>query len=713
LAAHLNDSKQKNLPPFEAITGFRYYKVSEGWALADTVGMGQLDLPDHQISCPMERFDLNELGSFPLNTALYMLRTGAKFETGHTADGPGGQPWRVEVRESAFAPPPRKVLHWQEGDGDPEPEILLPQDGKPEKAAEASPPEDDPADDPMRALRADLQGWYTRRGMMRERATKWLKSEAFRDFYDKVHPDGKQWSQYQSLADNGEILFAMVIIANSALSNHPSQPVPALLVAPDVQDPDQLLVTGMLAIALGELYSSGDGAKERPKTARLLKDDRHKLWRRRRLPPDEVSGFDATLLDILLTKAFMPPGEIAFVPVLAAPGESGPQVLVPWHIATGQALPASVPPPLPRRAAMPPPMRVAPAIVRPPQRKSGIVKWLVVLAVMFFGFLCFRVVQMVVLLSASQPKEITPVVKTLQEERANHQTVWRPTTFQPDGPADSPPGNVFQLVHYSSPAGSLAAYVTPDPQDGKRHPVMVWAHGGFGGIGASFWGPAEKDNDQTAGAFREAGIVLCTPSWRGENDNPGRFELFYGEVDDMLAAVDYVKTLSYVDPDRVYIGGHSTGGTLTLLCSVASDKFRAAFSFGGMPDGVRILARGKGYGNTPYDPAVVRESALRSPIRYTRHIKRPTFYFEGKNSAYNRDAREMQRIAQGSHVPFQAFELPGDHFDNLHAVTGVLAQKILADTGTECTIKISLAEMLAARRKVLGEDLPTQRAQTR
>src|SRR5207245_2570499 len=50
------------------------------------------------------------------------------------------------------------------------------------------------------------------------------------------------------------------------------------------------------------------------------------------------------------------------------------------------------------------------------------------------------------------------------------------------GPAPVPPAEIFQLVKYRSPVGPLVAYLTPPPADQRRHPAVIWAHGGFGGI---------------------------------------------------------------------------------------------------------------------------------------------------------------------------------------------------------------------------------------
>jgi dipeptidyl aminopeptidase/acylaminoacyl peptidase len=280
--------------------------------------------------------------------------------------------------------------------------------------------------------------------------------------------------------------------------------------------------------------------------------------------------------------------------------------------------------------------------------------------------------------------------------RQGFQTRLIANSFAPAGPADTPPPGVFRLVRYPSSAGKLVAYVTPDPRDGRQHPAVLWAHGGFGGIGDFLWKPAPVANDQSARAFREAGLVLMCPSWRGENDNPGRFELFFGEVDDLLAARDYLAALPYVDPDRIYLAGHSTGGTLTLLAAVSTDKFRAAFSFGGAPDLETVLEDGKGYGNTPFDYRSPKESRLRSAIHFVKAIRRPTFYLEGGDSAYIGDATRMLQTARKAGVPFRAFPVDGaNHFNILDPLTRLLARKITQDSGPACNVRLTDDEVQA------------------
>jgi dipeptidyl aminopeptidase/acylaminoacyl peptidase len=195
---------------------------------------------------------------------------------------------------------------------------------------------------------------------------------------------------------------------------------------------------------------------------------------------------------------------------------------------------------------------------------------------------------------------------------------------QADEPVEPPPPELFGVVKYKSPVGEMAAYLTPDPKDGKKRAAIVWITGGDCSTIGDVWSDAPAKNDQTASAFRKAGMVMMFPSMRGGNQNPGVREGFLGEVDDVIAATEFLKEQPHVDPDRVYLGGHSTGGTLALLVAASTDQYRAVFAFG--PVGSPL-----GYGGAYVycDPKDAREMELRSPERWVNTIERPTFVFEG------------------------------------------------------------------------------------
>lgn len=298
---------------------------------------------------------------------------------------------------------------------------------------------------------------------------------------------------------------------------------------------------------------------------------------------------------------------------------------------------------------------------------------------------------------AETPARQASPVQDLLNARAGFQTKIIPNSYKTDGPAEPPKPGAYKLVRYPSPTGRLAAYLTPDPGDGKKHPALIWAHGGFGGLGTG--GAAEP--------ARAAGFVVLCPSWRGENDNPGQFELFYGEVEDAVAAVEYVSQLLYVDPARVYMAGHSTGGTMTLLTVEGTPKLRAAFAFGGCPDvgNLMALSQGEGYGNTPFDHRNSQETRLRSAIHFVATVHTPTFFFEGEESAlYCRDGKNMEQLARRAGVPFSVFVLKGgDHFNILPPLSRLIVDKMRADTGEKCSITFTPEEVQQTFQKGVSE----------
>jgi dienelactone hydrolase len=239
------------------------------------------------------------------------------------------------------------------------------------------------------------------------------------------------------------------------------------------------------------------------------------------------------------------------------------------------------------------------------------------------------------------------------------------------GAPDTPTGSEFELIRYQSPVGPLAAYVTPDPRDGQRHPAIVWITGGDNNSIGDVWSPADRSNDQSASAFRKAGIIMMFPSQRGGNDNPGQREGFLGETDDILAATDHLAGLPYVDPSRIYLGGHSTGGTMVMLVGACSDRYRAVFSLG-------PVAAAQQYGGEYVycDPNDDKEMALRSPIHWLHCVKTPLYVFEGADHG-NWDAIQLM-LEQNTNQNIQFFQVPGhDHFSVIAPLAEMLAGQIV------------------------------------
>ncbi|MDB6080236.1 MAG: hypothetical protein JWO82_3983 [Akkermansiaceae bacterium] len=263
-------------------------------------------------------------------------------------------------------------------------------------------------------------------------------------------------------------------------------------------------------------------------------------------------------------------------------------------------------------------------------------------------------------------------------------------------PPEQPPAGVFDLIHYKGPLGSMAAYLSPDPKDGKKHPLIIWLVGGFGNdIGNISWEDnAPVENDQSASAYRKAGIAMMYPSLRGANGNPGYQECCCGEADDVLAAAAHAAKLPWVDPKRIYLGGHSTGGTLALLTAESADEgqFRAVIAFGPAPS-----AAAYGQERVPFDIENKNEIAVRSPYLFLPHLTSPTLVIEG----YGGNADALALLRKLNHNPRVSFtEATGmSHFSVLHPANAVLAAKIANDTGATCNLSLSDAEIQAAAKK--------------
>lgn len=270
---------------------------------------------------------------------------------------------------------------------------------------------------------------------------------------------------------------------------------------------------------------------------------------------------------------------------------------------------------------------------------------------------------------------------TLTKERSDNVSI-------PD-----PPEGYFDLVSYPSKVGDLAAYVSSDPGDGEKHPMIIWVVGGWGNSIDDFpFLYPEWDDDQTGSAFWQAGILTMYPSFRGGNGNPGYYETLFGEVDDIVSAYEYAASLPYVDPERIYLGGHSTGGTRALLASEYTDKFRAVFCFGAV-DEIK-------YHNNDqftFDTGNRDEYTMRSPIYWLENIESPTFLIEGRDG--NSECLErMEQAYQGGNAHYFVVE-NADHFSVLAPATRLVAQKILEDTSDVPNISITMEELDEAMKQ--------------
>ncbi len=232
------------------------------------------------------------------------------------------------------------------------------------------------------------------------------------------------------------------------------------------------------------------------------------------------------------------------------------------------------------------------------------------------------------------------------------------------------------IIEYPSGSFNFPAYLSKDRQGQQKLAAVVWAHDGFGGM--------DKESWKQARPFHDAGFVLMGPSFRGENTNAGRFEMFYGEVDDLLAAVDYAASLPYVDPDRVYVAGYGCGGTLALLAATTgTTNVNAFFSISGLPNSAEFLANndaGFPEASPPFNTRRPGEAYLRSALPFVGGIRRPTYFFGANTEPMKTQAEEMGRLARAQKIQFVQYNfLRANRANFLEPVIELISGKIADD----------------------------------
>lgn len=217
-------------------------------------------------------------------------------------------------------------------------------------------------------------------------------------------------------------------------------------------------------------------------------------------------------------------------------------------------------------------------------------------------------------------------------------------------------------VEFRSGAHRLQAWMSGHRHVRQRLPAVLFLHGGFE-FGAADWDMALP--------YWEAGFVVMAPMLRGENGQPGTFSFLYDEVDDVLAAAEFLSDHPSVDPNRIFLAGHSAGGTLTLLAVEASSHFRAAASFDGSPD-QQLLYDGSAtkpgnHAEVVFNPKDSRELQVRSPLAYVYSLKSPVrlYYSYEASVITQRPSQRFAELARGRGLDAEASRVWGSHMSHV------------------------------------------------
>lgn len=261
--------------------------------------------------------------------------------------------------------------------------------------------------------------------------------------------------------------------------------------------------------------------------------------------------------------------------------------------------------------------------------------------------------------SVMQQSELfaTPVSKSYADFRATFRTSLRRKAPSPQksDPIQLRPGASW--MPYQSGELQLQAILQFPESNEERVPAVVFLHGGFA--------YGDEDWDMVV-PFLRNGFAGMTPILRGENSQPGSFSLYYDEVNDVLAATVELAKNPRIDSNRIFIAGHSAGGTLSILSSMASNRFRGAASFSGMMD----CRYQSSLDLCAFKTSVPNEWIARSPRMFARSLQCPTRLYHGVDEElFIRQTEDTARQARaaGRDVDYQVVE--GDHMSSVPPAT--------------------------------------------
>ncbi|HYR35982.1 MAG TPA: alpha/beta fold hydrolase [Burkholderiales bacterium] len=149
-------------------------------------------------------------------------------------------------------------------------------------------------------------------------------------------------------------------------------------------------------------------------------------------------------------------------------------------------------------------------------------------------------------------------------------------------------GGTYTELFYASGSLRIQTYLYRPQGDGP-FPVVIYNHGSRDGRER-----ASVPFEYIGRMLTRVGYVVLVPERRGYgksdgaiwwqeagNDGSQIVARLQAETDDVLAAVDHLRTLPYADTKRVAIMGWSFGGIVTMFGASRSTAFRAAVNQAG------------------------------------------------------------------------------------------------------------------------------------
>ena len=231
-------------------------------------------------------------------------------------------------------------------------------------------------------------------------------------------------------------------------------------------------------------------------------------------------------------------------------------------------------------------------------------------------------------------------------------TIGTNTGAQPVRLTDSMPAGIDrsrfiepQFVHYLGPDGQQVPgwlFVRKNLDRTKKHPAIIWIHGD--GVNQNYDGWHVQRNYAVYYSFHQyllqQGYVVFAPDYRGSIGygrdwrNGVYMDVGGKDAKDAWMSANYLKTLPYVDSDRIGVWGLSYGGFFTLIAMTDQPKlFRAGVDVAGVVDYVMYYSdpyhgdwTASRIGTPQQNPQVYANA---SPISHIDRLERPLLVLHG------------------------------------------------------------------------------------
>jgi dipeptidyl aminopeptidase/acylaminoacyl peptidase len=202
-----------------------------------------------------------------------------------------------------------------------------------------------------------------------------------------------------------------------------------------------------------------------------------------------------------------------------------------------------------------------------------------------------------------------------------------------------------QFVHYPGPDGQQVPgwlFVPKNLDRTKKHPAILWIHGD--GVNQNYNGWHVQRNYAVYYSihqyFLQKGYIVFAPDYRG-SIGYGRdwrtgvyMDVGGKDAKDAWMGANYLKTLPYVDTDRIGVWGLSYGGFFTLIAMTDQPKlFRAGVDVAGVVDYAMYYSdpyhgdwTESRIGTPEQNPQIYANA---SPISHVDRLERPLLVLHG------------------------------------------------------------------------------------